>query len=260
MSVTIAICQHKGGVGKTTTALNLAGCLSTRGYKVLVVDMDPQENATIGAGAASDSDTGENTMLAVIRDKTPIESVIHYSEENGFWLAPSHYGLTYLDMELVARPAREWLLDRALDDVRSKFDYILIDTQPHLGIGTLMSVVAADKIIAPLKLDFYSLRGISIFLRFIEMLNEELNVSPELRFLCTMRRRTRISQEAEQDIRAHLGEHVFETVIPLNVTLEEAPSHGVAIHVYDPSSPGGQAYEMVTNELLGLPVSSEVAG
>lgn len=254
MSTTIAICQHKGGVGKTTTALNLAGCLTKRGYRVLVVDMDPQENATIGAGVASRSDTGEDTMLAVIKNKAPIEGVIQFSKENGFWLAPSHYGLTYLDMDMVSRPAREWLLDRALEEVRSRFDYILIDTQPHLGIGTLMSVVAANKIIVPLKLDYYSLRGLSIFLRFTEMLSEELKISPEFRFLCTMRRHTKISQEAEEDIRAHLAPHVFETTIPLNVTLEEAPSHGVAIHVYDPLSPGGRAYSSVTDELLGLPV------
>lgn len=259
MAVVVSVCQHKGGVGKTTTTLNLAGCLASRGYKVLVIDMDPQENATIGAGIISDTTDGMDTIVGVIKHKTPLDSVMRYSEKNGFWVVPSHYSLTTLDMELVSRPAREWLLDRALDAVRDRFDWILIDTQPHLGIGTLMAVVAAQKIIVPLKLDFYSLRGLSMFLEFTNMLHEALKINPEIRFLCTMRRRTKLSMEAEQEIRAHLGDRVFKTVIPLNVTLEEAPSHGVVINVYDPKSPGGLAYEALTDELLGNLVSVEVA-
>lgn len=245
----ITVCQHKGGVGKTTTALNVAGYLAQKG-RVLIVDMDPQENATIGLGVESHDDQGRDTVAAVIKQKRPLEEVICSTTEDNIFAVPGHYSMSYLDWEMASVVSREWVLDKALETIKGEFEWIIVDTQPHLGVGTLMAAVSADLILVPLKLDYYSLRGLNMILRFSRVLTDDLGLVPELRFVCTMKRLTNMAAEAEEAIRDRLGRFVYQTAIPLNVTLEEAPSHSQTIAKYDPDSAGGIAYKGLTKEIL----------
>lgn len=246
----VSVAQFKGGVGKTTTSLSIAGYLARRG-RTLLIDMDGQENLTVSLGLdLSESEDGDGTIASVIKHGVSIYEIIQGTNERNLYIAPGHYTMDYADYELAAATDREWLLDRALEPIKSDLDYIVIDTKPSLNLATTMSIIASDLVLVPLKLDYYSLRGLNLFIRYLNSIMTACGVEPEVRFVCTMRRQTNLASEIEAMLRERLQDQVYKTVIPLNVALEEAPTHYQTIATYDPRSSGGMAYEALVQEIL----------
>jgi chromosome partitioning protein len=248
----LAIANQKGGVGKTTTAVNLTAALAAAGVPVLLIDLDPQGNASTGFGVAA-QDRGAGSFQLV--DGGVPEALDTYrTQYPNLWLIPSGADLVGAEVELAGKPRREYQLRDALATWReaSPFRYILIDCPPSLGLLTLNALVAADGVLVPLQCEFYALEGISGLTRTIEMVRRRLN--PAL-MLCgvvlTMYdKRNNLSDLVAADARGFFGEWVYETVVPRNVRLSEAPSHGVPVMEYDPKSAGALAYAQMAEELV----------
>jgi chromosome partitioning protein len=260
----LAIANQKGGVGKTTTAVNLAAGLAALSVPVLLIDFDPQGNASTGFGIAA-QDRGRGSYQ-LVDDGTPNDYETYRTKYEHLWLIPSGPDLVGAEVELAGKPRREFQLRDALSGWRdsSPFRYILIDCPPSLGLLTLNALVAADGVLVPLQCEFYALEGISGLTRTIEMVRRRLN--PAL-LLCgvvlTMYdKRNNLSDLVADDARGFFGEWVYETVIPRNVRLSEAPSHGIPVSEYDPRSAGALAYAQLAAEMLrrdAVPAASAVA-
>jgi chromosome partitioning protein len=251
MTRTYALANQKGGVGKTTTAVNLGAYLSTVALKVLVVDADPQCNATSSLGIDR-NDVGLSTYDALI-EHYPLTEVIVPTEWKGLYVVPSSSDLAAAEIELVGEERREHLLQRSLAPVSEMYDYVLVDCPPSLGLLTVNALAAAhDGVIIPVQCEYLALEGLADLLTTVRMVREGLNRRLAVRgLLMTMYdARTNLSQQVVEEVRKHFGKQVFRTVIPRNVRLSEAPSYGEPIMAYSPSSSGARAYQSLTVELL----------
>jgi chromosome partitioning protein len=253
MARILAVANQKGGVGKTTTTINLAAGLAEIGLKILVVDLDPQGNASTGLGA--DYSGREKTTYDLLIFQTPLSEVASVTELPGVWLSSSNSDLASADLELMGMERRTFQLRRALRDqgqAIEKFDYVLIDCPPSLNLLTLNAMVAADAVLVPLQAEYFALEGLSQLLQTVRQVRDTAN--PELRIegvVLTMHdKRNNLAQQVEVDARKHLGELVFDTVVPRNVRISEAPSYGKPVLTYDSLSKGSQAYRALAREIL----------
>lgn len=249
----IAITNQKGGVGKTTTAINLGAELAAQGYNVLIVDIDPQGNASTGVGVEP-RDRSLTTYDLLLED-TPLQNVMLETETEGLWIAPATTDLSSADIELSANEKRSTMLHDALraPDVEGLgLDYILIDCPPSLSLLTVNAMVAADTVLVPLQSEFYALEGLSQLMLTLREVREAAN--PDLRIegvvLTMYDKRNNLSHQVEADARENLGDLVFSTVIPRNVRVSEAPSYAMPVSAYDPTSKGSVAYAALAQEIL----------
>ena len=249
----IAVANQKGGVGKTTTAINLAAALAEAGNRVLIVDLDPQGNASTGLGFAAHQRRA--TTYDLLLDEAPMTDVMHRTEIDRLWLAPSTTDLSSADIELVANEKRSYLLQDALNDPALdpfRLDYVLIDCPPSLNLLTVNAMVAADSVLVPLQSEFFALEGLSQLMMTVRDVRQAAN--PRLRIegvvLTMYDGRNRLSQQVQQDARDNLGDLVFQTVVPRNVRVSEAPSFAMSVLSYDTNSKGSAAYRSLAQEIV----------
>ena len=245
----VAIANQKGGVGKTTTSVNLGASLADLGFRVLVVDLDPQGNATTGLGVnARDLTT---SIYDVIMSDAAIEDSIEPTSLKNLFVAPATIDLAGAEIELVPAFSRELKLRRALHEIRDDYDYILIDCPPSLGLLTVNGLAAADDVLVPIQCEYYALEGLSQLIRNVTLVRTNLNPTLEVRgiVLTMYDARTKLADQVEQEVRTHFGRTVYETVIPRTVRLSEAPSFGQPIILFDPTSRGAVAYRELAKEV-----------
>lgn len=247
----ISISNQKGGVGKTTSAVNLSASLASKGQKTLIIDLDPQGNASSGFGIYKE-DVGEQSVYQVLIGDKDINQVKQACNIPGLDLVAASTDLIGAEIELVSAFARETRLKTAIEKVRADYDYILIDCPPSLGLLTVNSLTAADAVMIPLQCEYYALEGLSHLMHTIDLVKGSLNPELELMgILLTMfDGRTSLAKQVEKEVREHFGDKVFKTVIPRNVRLSEAPSHGVPAMLYDIASRGTQGYLAIAEEIL----------
>lgn len=246
----IAIVNQKGGVGKTTTTINLAAALTLRGKTVLLIDLDPQGNASTGLGIGKSA--RDITLYDILVDGVEVNEAILNTGVPGLSLIASHIDLSAAELEIGEETGRTGRLKKALDTVRSDYDYILIDCPPALGLLTVNALAAANSVLVPLQCEFFALEGLSQLLKTIEMAKSSINpnLSVEGVMLTMYDIRNRLSAQVAEDVRHHLGRAVFKTLIPRNVRVAEAPSFGKPVMMYDSRSAGAVAYMALADELL----------
>ena len=256
MGKIITICNQKGGTGKTTSAINIAVFLAVAGKKVILIDLDPQANATSGIGI--NKHNIQKSTYHVLLEEADINEILEPTAVPGLMLAPSNLDLTGAEVELVGSLGREYRLKRALEKVKPEYDFIIIDSPPSLGLLTINGLCAADSVIIPVQCEYYALEGLTQLNNTIKLVKE--NINPELTIegvLLTMADyRTNLTKEVIQEARSHFKDKVYQTVIPRNIRLTEAPSFGKPIYLYDKDSLGAQKYEDLCREILGLPLKN----
>ena len=250
MGYVIALANQKGGVGKTTTSVNLGACLADAGKKVLLIDLDPQGNATSGLGIDK-KDIDESVYDVLIND-VDLKNVILPSSHQGLDIVPTTIALSGAEVELTNLMARETRLKDAFGDVKDEYDYILIDCPPSLGLLTINAFTACDSILIPVQSEYYALEGVSQLLNTIKLVRKHFNSALKIEgVLLTMYdKRTNLGQQVNAEVKKYFGDQVYETIIPRNVRLSEAPSHGQAIVDYDKRSTGAKVYQQLAKEVL----------
>jgi len=249
MTRTVALANQKGGVGKTTTAINLGASVAACERNVLIVDLDPQANATSGVGLSKNE---RKSMYPVLIDGLDIREIIKATELPTLFVAPASVDLVGAEVELSDVDQREFRLKLALEAVRDQYDYILVDSPPSLGLLTVNGLTAADAVLVPMQCEYFALEGVSQLLNTIERVREFLNPALEIEgFALTMYDdRINLARQVAEEVRSHFGQKVYETVIPRNVRLGEAPSFGKPIILYDIRSRGSEAYVSLAKEFL----------
>jgi chromosome partitioning protein len=250
MAKVIAIANQKGGVGKTTTSINLTAALGEKGKKVLLIDIDPQGNATSGYGI--DKNELENTIYELMLGECSINDCIIKEVAKNVSIIPANVNLAAAEIELIDTDKKEYILKNELDYIRDKYDYILIDCPPSLSMLTVNSMTAADKVLVPIQCEYYALEGLSQLIYTVNLVRERLNPNLDIEgVVFTMfDSRTNLSMQVVENVKNNLTQHVFRTVIPRNIRLAEAPSYGKPINLYDAKSAGADAYMSLAGELI----------
>lgn len=250
MGKIIAIAMQKGGVGKTTTSINLSAALAAKGKKVLVVDTDPQGNTTSGFGI--EKNELDRTIYDLMLNECSVKECILNEVRPNLNLIPSNINLAAIEIELIDRDSKEFVLKKELDWVRADYDYVIIDCPPSLGLLTVNALTAADAVLVPLQCEYYALEGLGQLITTVNLVKERL--SPDLNmegiFFTMYDSRTNLSQQVVENVKANVSQRVFRTVIPQNIRLAEAPSFGRPVIEYDPRSAGAEAYLALADELI----------
>ncbi len=251
-AMVIAVTNQKGGVGKTTTAVNLSACLAELGKNLLLIDIDPQGNATSGVGL--DKKKIKNCIYDALINDLPVEKVLYSCSINNLTVMPATIQLAGAEIELVPTLSREVRLKRILKPIRDKFDYIIIDCPPSLGLLTVNSLTTADCVLVPIQCEYYALEGLGQLVNTINLVKKHLNSRLRIGgvLLTMFDTRTNLSSQVAEEVKKYFGEIVFNTVIPRNVRLSEAPSYGKSIIDYDPRSKGAEVYKKLAEEVLFL--------
>lgn len=246
----IAIANQKGGVGKTTTSINLSACLSALGKKVLAIDMDPQGNMTSGLGI--DKDNVEYTVYDLIIGEVDIEKVICKETLENLDVLPTNIDLSAAEIELIGVDNKEYIIRDAVDKVKEEYDFIIIDCPPSLSMLTINAMTTANTVLVPIQCEYYALEGLSQLIHTIGLVKERLNPKLEMEgVVFTMYdARTNLSLQVVENVKENLNQEIYKTIIPRNIRLAEAPSHGMPIHLYDPKSAGAESYMLLAEEVI----------
>lgn len=250
MGRTIAIANQKGGVGKTTTAINLSACLAEAGQRVLTIDFDPQGNATTGLGL--EKEQIEDTVYELLLGDCTLEDCLMRDVQKNLDVLPSDSNLAGAEIELLDVENKESVLNGYLETIRDQYDFIIIDCPPSLSLLTINALVAADTVLVPIQCEYYALEGLSQVLRTIGLVRKKMNPSLELEgVVFTMYdARTNLSLQVVENVKQNLNERIYKTIIPRNVRLAEAPSHGMPINLYDSRSTGAESYRLLAAEVI----------
>ncbi|NLY17994.1 MAG: ParA family protein [Clostridiaceae bacterium] len=250
MSKVIAIAKQKGGVGKTTTAVNLSSCLAVKGKKVLIIDIDPQGNTSSGLGI--DKTSIDTSIYDVIINETPINETFLKTKIDNLLISPSNIQLAGAEVELVSVISRETRLKHAIAPVKNDFDYIIIDCPPSLGLLTVNALTSADTILVPIQCEYYALEGLSQLMNTVKIVHKHLNPTLKVEgvVLTMFDARTNLSIQVVEEVKKYFGNKVYRTIIPRNVRLSEAPSYGLPIILYDSKSKGAECYMELAEEVI----------
>ncbi|WP_178550124.1 ParA family protein [Frisingicoccus sp.] len=246
----IAVANQKGGVGKTTTSINLSASLAEMGQKVLTIDMDPQGNTTSGLGI--DKNSVENTVYELLLDDISVEECIYPSVMEGLDVIASNINLSGAEVELISIENKEYLLKQKIDSVKAKYDFVVIDCPPSLNLLTINAMTTSDTVLVPIQCEYYALEGLTQLIHTIDLIKERLNENLQIEgVVFTMfDGRTNLSLQVVENVKENLDRNIYKTIIPRNVRLAEAPSYGMPINMYDTRSTGAEAYRLLAEEVI----------